>query len=303
MEDESNTSVEETALSNDAAIDLIAATLDMPEASDSSEQAEDIVDQDASDETDVEAPEAEEQYFDIDGEQVALSELRNGYLRHATFTKKSQELAEQRKVYEAAQFDKHQLRMEALEGIQALKQEMRIQFEQLEQPNWDQLLQEDPHTYLLEQQKWQRREASVRQMYEAEMALRKQAEAYEAEVHQAAIKELQARFMEKYPEMRDASVAQKNLGEMTNLLVDFGFSEEEIKGVADWRIIGVLYELNKLMKTQKAIPDVVQKMEQKPVISQKNSSAKASDAYTRDFNKFNKSRNGNDAIALISRLL
>ncbi|ASY63606.1 hypothetical protein SJ05684_c21650 [Sinorhizobium sojae CCBAU 05684] len=71
----------------------------------------------------------------------------------------------------------------------------------------------------------------------------------------------------------------------------------------DDRVISIIYDFTKLLKAQKAIPEVVAKMEQKPVISQKQNSSKASDAYTRDFNKFNKTRNGNDAIALISRLL
>ena len=87
------------------------------------------------------------------------------------------------------------------------------------------------------------------------------------------------------------------------MLIDNGFSREEIQGVSDYRIVGILYELSKAMKAHKAIPGVVQKMEQKPVISQKQNSAKASDAYTRDLSRFNKSRKGDDAIALISRLL
>ena len=303
MEDEitNNSEMETGVLSNDDAVDRIAAMLDMPE--DSVEQTEEHVEEPMTDETEVETPDEAEQFFDIDGNQVSLSELRSGYLRQADYTKKTQEIAEQRKAYQEAQFDKHQLRQEALQGIEALKQQMAIEFRQIEMPDWDFLVENDPAEFQRQQYIWQKREASVRQMYEAEMALRTQAEAYEKEQHQLALQESQKQFLQKYPEMKDTNTSALVLGEITQLLVDNGFSKEEIQGVADWRIVGLLYELNKSIKAQKAIPEVVQKMEQKPVISQKQTSAKTSDAYTRDFNKFNKTRSGNDAISLIAKLL
>lgn len=303
MEDESNNSGMETAIDDASAVDRIAALLDVPEASDEvSEQADEHVEEQVADEV-TDEPEVEEQFFEIEGEQISLSELRNGYLRQSNFTKKTQELAEQRKVYEAAQFDKNQLRMEALEGIEALKQQMAIEFQQLEMPNMEELLRDDPHQFLIEQQKWARREAVVKQMFDAETALRTKQAEYEAEQHQHQLRESQTQFLAKYPEMRDSGKSGEVLGEITQLLIDNGFTKEEINGVSDYRIVGILYELNKAIKAQKAIPQVVQKMEQKPAISVKGTSTKASDSYTRDLSKFNKSRKGDDAIALISRLL
>ncbi len=302
MEDESNNSVMETAIDDASAVDRIAALLDVPEASDEvSEQADEHVEEQVADEV-TDEPEVDEQFFEIDGEQISLSELRNGYLRQSNFTKKTQELAEQRRLYEAAQFDKNQLRMEALQGIEALKQQMAIEFQQIQQPNWDELLRDDPHQFLIEQQNWARKEAVVKQMFDAETALRTKQAEYEAEMHQAQLRESQTQFLAKYPEMRDSGKSAEALGEITQLLIDNGFTKEEINGVSDYRIVGILYELNKAIKTQKAIPNVVQKFEQKPAISVKGTSSKGSDAYTRDINKFNNSKSGTDAVALLSRL-
>lgn len=306
MENEATIQGTETAISDDNAVDRIAALLDMPEASDDSEQAtvEHVEDQPVAEETDaIETPETEETYFDIDGQNVSLSEIRASYLRQADYTKKTQELAEQRRVYQEAQFDKNQLRMEALQGIEALKQQMAIEFQQLEMPNWDELLRDDPHQFLLEQQKWQKREAVVKNLYDVETALRTKKAEYEAEQHQLQLRESQQQFLAKYPEMRDANKSAEALGEITQLLIDNGFTKEEIEGVSDYRMVGILYELNKAMKVQKAIPAVVEKQSAKPAISVKGNSSKASDAYTRDYNTFNKTRKGDDAIALISRLL
>ncbi|MGH0331029.1 hypothetical protein [Sinorhizobium meliloti] len=307
MEDEAIIPEAGTAISNEDAVDRISALLDMPdEASDvASEQADtEHVEEPASDETDVETPDTEEQFFEINGEQVPLSEIRASYLRQADYTRKTQELAEQRKVYQEAQFDKNQLRMEALQGIEALKQQMAIEFSMLPpEPDWDELLKEDPHSYMLAQREWQRREAYAKQVWEAEQALKQKADAYEKEQRQIALQESQKRLLEKYPELRDRSTATNALAEMSELLASYNFTQEDVNDLHDDRVISLIYDFQKLLRTQKAIPEVVAKMEQKPVISQKNTSAKTSDAYTRDFNKFNKTRNGNDAIALISRLL
>lgn len=302
MEDEATIPEMGTAIDDVDAVDRIAALLDdMPEASEGSEQAADVEEPVAEDAA--ETPDTEETYLDIDGNQVSLTEVRASYLRQADYTKKTQELAEQRKVYQEAQFDKNQLRMEALQGIEVLKQQMAIEFQQLEMPNWDELLRDDPHQFLLEQQKWSKREAAVKQMFDAEQALRTKQKEYEDEQHQNQLRESKKQFLARYPEMANTDLSQKALGSITQLLMDHGFDRSEIESVTDYRIVGLLYDLSRLQAAQKAIPDVVTKMEQKPVISQKQNSAKASDAYTRDLSRFNKSRKGDDAIALISRLL
>ncbi|RVJ16514.1 hypothetical protein CN184_28400 [Sinorhizobium medicae] len=307
MEDEAIISDTETAIGNEQdAASLMAAYLDMEDASDnSSEQADTNVEQLVEDENDAtETPsEAEDPIFEIDGEQLPLSEVRNRMMMRAEFTRKTQELAEQRKVYQEAQFDKNQLRMEALQGIEALKQQMAIEFRQLEQPDWDYLVENDPAEFQRQQFIWGKREAAVRQMYEAEQALRQQADAYEKEQHQIALQESQQRLLEKYPELRDRAKATEALAGMSELLASYEYTQEDVSDLSDHRAISMIYDLYKLVKAQQSIPEVVAKMEQKPVISQKNTSAKTSDAYTRDYNKFNKSRNGKDAIALISRLL
>lgn len=303
MEDESNNSPVETALDDASAVDRIAALLDVPEASDEvSEQADEHVEETVAEEV-TDEPDTEEQFFDIDGQSVSLSEIRASYLRQADYTRKTQELAEQRKAYQEAQFDKNQLRMDALQGIEVIKQQLAIEFQQIEQPNWDELLRDDPHQFLIEQQKWARKEAAVKQMFDAEQALRTKQAEYEAEMHQMELREHKAKFIERYPEMSNPAKSAEVLEDVVKLMIDHGFTQNEINGVSDHRIIGVLYELSKAVKTQKAIPQVVQKMEQKPAISVKGTSSKASDAYTRDLNKFNSTKSGSDAIALISRLL
>ncbi|MNE46760.1 hypothetical protein D3C80_1411190 [compost metagenome] len=86
--------------------------------------------------------------------------------------------------------------------------------------------------------------------------------------------------------------------------MDTGFNEQEIKSIADFRIIDLLYRVVQAEKAQKAIPQVVEKIAKKPVISAKENSRKTAADYDRQsFEKFNQSRSVADAAALIKNLL
>lgn len=282
---------------NEAA-SLISQHMDVPE--DSVEHTEEHVETPATEEV-VET--IEDQFFNINGEQISLSDLKTGFMKNADYTKKTQAIAEERRAYQQNQRDINEVRTQALQGIEALKQELAIQFHFADQPDWDYLLENEPAEYLRQQNAWQKREASVRQMYEAEQHLRAKQAEYEAEQREIALRESNARFYEKYPELKDRSKAESAFEKITSFLVDTGFSADEIQGISDFRIIDVMYQVVNLMEKHKSVPEVVAKIEQKPVISQKHESRKNTDFDTAQFNKFNNSRSVNDAAALIKGLL
>ncbi|NSZ64618.1 hypothetical protein G6L16_021410 [Agrobacterium tumefaciens] len=305
MEIESN-NPEGTALNINEAADLISQTLDVSEDS-FDEQPDENVELPEVDEA-VEAPETEEtpeeQFFDIDGNQVSLSEIRSSYMRQSDYTKKTQEIAEQRKFYQENQRDVNSLRSEALAGIEALKQQVSIEFRQMEYPDFDWLAENDPADYVRQKAQWEKREYAVRQIYEAETALKQKAAAYEEEQRQIAIQESSNRFFEKYPDLKDKNKADEVFSDITGMLLDTGFNEQEIKSIADFRIIDLLYRVVQAEKAQKAIPQVVEKIAKKPVISAKENSRKTAADYDRQtYEKFNQSRSVADAAALIKNLL
>ncbi len=306
MEFEESNNPEGTALSVNQAADLISQTLDVSEDS-FDEHPDENVELPEVDEA-VEAPETEEtpeeQFFDIDGNQVSLSEIRSSYMRQADYTKKTQEIAEQRKFYQENQRDVNSLRSEALAGIEALKQQVAIEFRQMEYPDFDWLAENDPAEYVRQKAQWEKREYAVRQIYEAETALKQKAAAYEEEQRQIAIQESSNRFFEKYPDLKDKNKADEVFSDITGMLLDTGFNEQEIKSIADFRIIDLLYRVVQAEKAQKAIPQVVEKIAKKPVISVKETSRKTAGNYdSQAYEKFNQSRSVADAAALIKNLL
>lgn len=293
MEFESNNPDEGTALTVDEAAALIGQQSDVHD--DSAEHTAEHVETPTTEEV-VET--IEDQFFDVNGEQISLNDLKSGFMKHADYTRKTQEIAEQRRVYQQNQRDINEVRNQALQHIESVKQELAIQFKLTEQPDWNFLLENDPGLYVQEQAKWQQREAAVRQLYETEVALKQQAAAFEEEQHKAALQESNARFYEKYPDLKDRTKAAEAFDKITSFLLETGFAAEEIQGISDFRIIDVMYQFVNLLEKQKAVPEVVAKIEQKPVISQKAGSRKSSD-YERVATNFNKSPDVHSAAALL----
>jgi hypothetical protein len=306
MEEESNNPESGTAeLNINEAVEYLNR-LDTPEDS-SVEQPEGDVELPSNDE---DAPALEEgvenpdeTYFDIGGEQVSLSELRDGYMRNTTFTQKAQQIAEERRVFQANMRDVNEVRGQALQAIEQIKQELAVQFQLAEQPDWEFLIENDPGEYVRQQAKWQKREAAVRQLYEAQMALSQKNAAYEQEQHENALRESNARFYEKYPDLKDRAKATEAFDKITSFLSESGFAPEEIQGISDFRIIDVMYQFVNLLEKQKAVPEVVAKIEKKPVISQKSSSrSKATSQSDAAYAKFNQTYSVNDAVAYLNSL-
>jgi hypothetical protein len=244
----------------------------------------------------------EEQFFDIDGEQISLTDLRSGFLRQQDYTKKTQSIAEERRVFQENQRDINSLRTEALQSLEALKQQVSAEIRFMEYPDFDFLAESDPAEFIRQQNIWQKREQAVRQIHEAEQHIRAKQAEYEAEQHKAQIQESQSKFYQKYPDLKDSGKSEEVFSEITRYLIDTGFSKEEIQSVSDFRIIDILYQNIQAQKAKTTIPAVVEKMNSKPVLSQKQPSRQATDYRTQSFEKFNNTRSVNDAAALIKNL-
>lgn len=282
---------------NEAA-NLISQSLDVPE--DSVEQPEEHVEVPTTE--DVVEP-IEDTFFDIDGEQISLTDLKSGFMKQADYTRKTQALAEERRTYQQNQRDVNDVRVQALQSIEAIKQDLAVQFRTMEQPDWEFLIEHDPGEYLRQQNAWQKREATVRQLVEAEQHVRAKQAEYEREQHENALRESGAKLLERYPELKDTATSNAALESMASLLGEYDFSGEELQGLNDHRIISLVYDYQRLREKHKAVAPAVEKMNQKPVISQKNGSRNTTDFNRAQYDKFNKSRTVNDAAALIKGLL
>lgn len=251
---------------------------------------------------------SDETTVDVNGNNVSLKELKAGYLRQSDFTRKTQELAEQRKAYQLQQVDGAQIREQVSQALNGMMQQVAVEFQQMQEPDWAYLAENEPGEYVREKERWSKREAAIKQIYDAQQEVARKNAEYDQYMRHEAIKNARTELIKRYPaEFSDAKTAKKTLDTVTSYLADNGFSAEEINNTADARIIDIVYRAYKFDQIQNKVPTAVKKIEQKPALTApgntRQRASTESDSYKRDFNKLRNTGSINDAVSVISRLL
>ena len=219
-----------------------------PEVEDFDEQDEELVDEeelefddeeDGEEETEVEEEEEQPVYrVTVDGEEIEVTqdELINGYSRQQDYTRKTQELANQRKTIEEQ--SKELSQRDALYKQLLPKMEAEIQASMVDEPDWKTLVDEDPVAYVREQQIWNEKKEKL----EAAKAERQRVEqeAYEKQQQQLAqfVQEGQQKLLEIIPEWKNAEVAQKEKLAIRDYGINvLGYAPQEMDAIYDYRAL------------------------------------------------------------------
>ena len=251
---------------------------------------------------------SDETTVDVNGNNVSLKELNDGYMRQADFTRKTQELAEQRKKYELQQYDGSQIRGELSQALDGMMHQLAAVFPTLKEPDWAYLAENDPAEYVREKETWSKREAAVKQLFDAQQEVARKNAEHEKwktqEAYKKAHEDLKSALPEKFS---DKATSVATLNEIDGYLRSAGFSAEEIQAVADAKIIITAYKAMMYDQIQNKVPAAVKKIEKKPALTMpgpaRQRSGSDEDAYKRDFNKLKNTGSINDAVSVISRLL
>ena len=238
-----DTATEPKALEAEAE-ETIEAEAEMPEYDEAYDEYE------ASDEGDLEeydeTEELDDQSFDIlalkvdvDGEEMTVEELKRGNLRQRDYTRKTQELAEMRRMVEAKDQELMQRDAQYAQMLPALQERIEASIEQ--EPDWDKLYDADPNMAARAERKW-------RQAHEERMAqlnaVRQERERM-AQVEQQRMLQYQEQYTEQQramlpeiiPEWRDQKVAQREAGDLRKFLLNEGFSEDDIGGLRNATLV------------------------------------------------------------------
>jgi hypothetical protein len=214
----------------------------------------------------------------VDGEEmeVDLDELISGYQRTSDYTKKTQNLAEQRKAVEAERVkieEAARLRDTYAERLQVIEQ-------MLTQPEEDlsALKDTDPIGYAVrvaERAERDKQLAAVRAERQAVLA-HQQAE-QQQRMHSHMTKEAE-RLRAAIPEMGDemkAPVVRKEIREFAKAL---GFSDQELSSVYDHRAVVTLYKAMQYDKLQKSKGSVAKRVADAPRTMKPGTGAVKSDS-------------------------
>lgn len=182
-----------------------------------------------------------------DGEEleVTLEELKSGYSRTQAWTRKTQELAEERKkVYQqqaelGAELDSWR------QAIGQVKTHLEAQLSGRSEQEWARLKQEDPHAYYEQRDAEYRIQERVKAAQEADQ----QAQSEQQKIMQAQQRRVAAEqadmLISKLPEWSDKEVVAKERAQIQSYGKEMGFTDQEINSIADHRVILALRDAAK----------------------------------------------------------
>ena len=276
---------------------------------DNGEASEDPDTEDSESEDGADPDEAEDQpqeiVVDIDGKPVTVDELKKGYLRQSDYTRKTQQVAEERKALEAELSSIRAERSQYEQLLPALQQQLYAMASQ--EPDWETLYQQDPIGAIQEERKWrvqmQQRQEQLAAIEAEKDRLKQVHQAEQVKQFEHHLTQERELLLERLPSWKDAKVAATERAKVKEYAQKLGFTASELDAVTDHRAVIGLYKAMKydemLAKRSEAKPKQTVPVS-KPGSAQVGKSA--SDA-NRDRQRLAKTGRVQDAARLIEKLL
>ena len=248
----------------------------------------------------------------VDGEEqeVTLDELLKGYSRQSAFTKKTQELSEERKQIEALQTqytqDMQQIQAERQQYAQHLQQIIEnSNLSQYANVDWERLKTEDPIAFLEKKEEFREAQEKIArvQQQQQQAVVRNQAEAQQQ--WQESLKTEHAALVEKLPEWGDPDKQKPLAGELRSYASSQGFQDAEIESLIDHRSFIILNKARLYDELQKSDPKT-KKIRNKPRVIRSGKGAGKPEKTTKRTamrNRLKESGHVNDAAALLENLI
>ena len=219
---------------------------ELPEAAELEEEMvedeESDFDDEIDDEEQTEVEEEQEQptYYKVrvDGEEVevTLEELQSGYSRQQDYTRKTQELSEQRK-----NVDKQQEELAQRDAIYSQllpRLEAQLKGEMADEPDWNKLVDEDPAMYVRQKQIWDEKKEKLRATQAEQRRLEEENAKKQQEQIAQMVQEGQQKLLELIPEWQDPEVATKDKLAIREYGINvLGYSPQEMDAVYDYRAL------------------------------------------------------------------
>ena len=219
-----------------------------PEVEDFEEQDEELVDEeeleyddeeDGEEETEVEELEEQPVYrVTVDGSEIEVTqdELINGYSRQQDYTRKTQELANQRKTIEQQAQELQQ--RDAIYAQLLPKMEAQLKGELVNEPDWDSLYNDDPIAYVREKQVWDEKKEKLTAVSAEQQRLQQEAYAQQQQQIAQVVQDGQQRILEIIPEWKNAEIASKEKSAIRDYGINvLGYSAQEMDAIYDYRAL------------------------------------------------------------------
>ena len=190
---------------------------------------------------------------------MTQEELVNGYSRQQDYTRKTQELSQQRKTIEQQQAELAQ--RDAIYSQLLPKMEAQLQGEMANEPDWSKLYEDDPVGYVREKQLWDEKKEKARAIQAEQQRLQDEAMAEQQKLIQQQVEFGQQRILELIPEWQNPEVAAKEKAAIRDYAINtLEYTQQEVDSVYDYR---ALLGLRKAWLNDKIVETVKKKPTQK----------------------------------------
>ena len=199
----------------------------------------------------------------IDGTEVEVpaSELVKGYQRQQDYTQKTMALAEERKVLTQEVQQARQERVEYLQGLQAIEQQLTAL--QPQRPDFDRLYAENPVEAARVEYEWRKYEDSMRAISAEKQKIAQLEEMAQAQHIAQLVEQNRERLLnERLPEWKDPAKAKRDRDAIRQTLVSEGFTPEELDQLYDDRMVKIAWkaaQYDQMQAQRKAIKPTPQK--------------------------------------------
>ena len=237
--------VEEAVAETEEAVEeeVLEEELEAPETLE--EDVEDEEEFDEEDELDEEQTDVEEEALQpqtftvkVDGQEVEVTqeELINGYSRQQDYTRKTQELSQQRKTIEQQQAELAQ--RDAIYSQLLPKMEAQLKGELANEPDWNALYEDDPVGYVREKQLWDEKKEKIKAVAAEQQRLQQEALVKQQEQIDKYVQYGNQRLLEIIPEWQNPEVAAKEKAAIIEYAIrELEYTPEEIQQVYDYRAL------------------------------------------------------------------
>ena len=213
-----------------------------------------------SEDTDEEAAEDLLYAVTVNGEEqeVSLDELMKGYSRQSDYTRKTQEVSEQRKEFDtmkqqmAGEYQQIQAeRQHYVQNLQSLMEGSMAGLDKFAEVNWELLKETDPIEFVTKKEEFRDSQEKVQRMQQEQHAAQQRGAAQAQQEHRRVLAEEGAALVKAVPEWGDSEKKEKMASNIRSYAMENGFTKEELDSLIDHRSILVLLKAQKYDKLQK----------------------------------------------------
>ena len=208
------------------------------EAEETTEETEEE-EAESEEETEVEQEEQEESdsefVLELDGtkmnaEQIA-KEWENRGLRQSDYTRKTQEIAEQKRVFETEQAQTLELQQKLSES---LKEAEQVLTSARQEPNWSELSQQlDPKRFNLVKTKWEEGAKQLAHIQEQRKAVAEKEQYDMLLAKQQHLQNENAKLLDYFPTWQDPVVKNQAVAGLKDYMIEQGLTQEAIQNLND----------------------------------------------------------------------